>query len=119
MSKRYTNQQRGELLAVYRSGGLSQRAFCEANAISLSTFGYWLRKERQAGLAGRLERDARPQAVVELDLSLCGGAAAGRVTIQLPSQVLIHCRAEQAGVVLEQIARAEGSKQLTPAAARA
>lgn len=45
---RRTPQQRIELLAQYRRGGLSQREFVQRYRLGLSTLTKWLREERQA-----------------------------------------------------------------------
>jgi transposase-like protein len=48
--RRYTPQQRAELLAQYRHGGLSQREFVQRHGLGLSTLTKWLREARQTGV---------------------------------------------------------------------
>lgn len=38
----------GKLIAQWKSGDLSQKAFCQSKGVSPGTFGYWKRKLEQA-----------------------------------------------------------------------
>ena len=40
---------RSHLPQAWRESGLSQRAFCEREGVSLATFSYWRQKERLGG----------------------------------------------------------------------
>jgi len=51
MTTRRTKAQWQQLVSLQQSSGLTQKAFCEQEGLSLATFGYWrrkLRKEAQA-----------------------------------------------------------------------
>ena len=98
MAKRHSPRQRARLLDAYHSSGGTQRAFCEANRISVATLSNWLREARAAD--GGPGPGSRP--VVEL--SLPGLTGDGLVAIELPSRIVIRCEARQTALVLNQIA---------------
>lgn len=102
MAKRYSEEGRARLLEAFRNSGQTQEAFCEANDLSQSTLGYWLRKARRdrGGDHATVQSPPPPPAVVEMAL---GAGLCGAVKIQLPSGVLIHCQSGQVGAVLAQI----------------
>lgn len=102
MAKRHSPRQRARLLDAYHSSGGTQRAFCEANRISVATLSNWLREARTA------DGDPRtgPQPVVELSLPALTGD--GLIAIELPSRVVIRCEARQTAMVLNQIALTVG-----------
>ena len=58
MSNEKRIEYRQQMLAEYRASGMTQKAFCREHGIALSTFGYWLRRER--------ERENGPSAMVQL-----------------------------------------------------
>lgn len=97
MASRFTLQQRTELLEAQHNSGLTQKAFCEANQISLATFAYWRRKAKEAAGGGD-----SAQSVVELQQPCLSIGA--QVSVELPGQILIHCRPEQLALVLTQAA---------------
>ena len=98
MAKRHSPRHRARLLDAYHSGAWTQRAFCEANRISVATLSNWLREARAAD--GAPGPDSQP--VVELYLP--GLSADGLVAIELPSRIVIRCEARQTAAVLNQIA---------------
>ncbi len=51
MTTRRTPAQWQKLVAAQQSSGLSQKAFCEQEGLSLATFGYWRRKLRKEAWA--------------------------------------------------------------------
>ena len=102
MAKRHSLRQRARLLVAYHSSGGTQRAFCEANRISVATLSNWLREARAADVDPR----TGSQPVVELSLPLLNGD--GLIAIELPSRVVIRCEARQTAMVLNQIALTVG-----------
>lgn len=48
MSNEKRIEYRQQVLAAYRASGMTQKAFCREHGISLSTLGYWLRRERES-----------------------------------------------------------------------
>ncbi|QYM78334.1 helix-turn-helix domain-containing protein [Horticoccus luteus] len=61
--RRRPAEQRAELLAAYRSSGLTQRAFARREGINYTTFCSWAQCERAAGRLAPA-RPGRPQAGV-------------------------------------------------------
>jgi transposase-like protein len=98
MAKRHSPRHRARLLDAYHSSGGTQRAFCEANRISVATLSNWLREARAADGAFGSES---PQVV---ELSVPELKADGLIAIELPSRIVIRCEARQTAVVLNQIA---------------
>lgn len=47
MSNEKRIEYRQQVLAAYRASGMTQKVFCREHDISLSTLGYWLRRERE------------------------------------------------------------------------
>lgn len=54
------------VLERFSSSGLSQKAFCEQNGISISTFNYWMKKRRGGYRTGELT-DETGSKFVELE----------------------------------------------------
>ena len=102
MAKRHSQVHRAQLLEAYRSGGLTQKAFCEANKISTATLSNWLRKARTGDGPA-----TRPGAQPIVELSRPVPAGHGQVTIELPSRVLIRCQPQQTAQILAQVAQAQ------------
>ena len=48
MTKKHTHQEWQKYISQWKESHLSQRVFCQENALRLSTFGYWMRKLREA-----------------------------------------------------------------------
>jgi elongation factor P hydroxylase len=65
-------------LAAWQQSGLSQHAYCVANGISISTFSYWVSRQKQS---------SRPMRIVEVAaksrewLTLSFGAAGFRIAV--------------------------------------
>lgn len=73
-----------ETLRQFEASGLSQRAFCEAEDLSLSTFGYWRRK---------LEGTREPQEVRFYPLEFLQGGREGEgvnLVVELPGGVVMR-----------------------------
>lgn len=98
MAKRHSPRQRARLLDTYHSGGWTQRAFCEANRISVATLSNWLREARTA------ESSPGSGSPPVVELSLAGLSAGDLVAIELPSRIVIRCQARQTALILNQIA---------------
>jgi hypothetical protein len=98
MAKQHSPRHRARLLDAYHSGGWTQRAFCEANRISVATLSNWLREDRAA------DGDPRTGSQPIVELSLPALVGDGLIAIELPSRIVIRCDARQTAVVLNQIA---------------
>jgi len=73
-----------ETLREFEASGLSQRAFCEAEDLSLSTFGYWRRK---------LEGMREPEEVRFFPLDFLKGGQGGEgvnLVVELPGGVVMR-----------------------------
>lgn len=60
---------RSHLPQAWRESGLSQRAFCEREGVSLATFSYWRQKERLGGEAADAAAPAFTELVVDSALN--------------------------------------------------
>jgi transposase-like protein len=64
-SRRTSAEERAVTIRKYRSSGLTQRAFCEAEGLSVSTFQNWL-KHRAGGVFTEVVSERRATTCVEL-----------------------------------------------------
>lgn len=90
---RRSSQDWPSLLREFSESGLSQKLFCEQKRVSLSSFGYWLKKSRGNGSGD----NGRTRNFIELDLA--GEPAAdrtlvndGEVIVELPLGVVLRIR---------------------------
>jgi len=86
MKIRRSKAQWQELVDAHANSGLSQRAFCEQQGISVASFGYWKRKLK-ANNDHQLSGDSRPtisDGWLELPLAVqSGGGKTGAWHIEL------------------------------------
>ena len=74
-----------QLIEAQQASGLSQKAFCAQNQLSVATFGYWKRKLRQDSHAQsqRDDRHSSADAWLELPVSVPGKEGSHRWQIEL------------------------------------
>lgn len=85
--------ERQRLLARFRRSGQSQKRFCEANGLSLSTLQYWLGQQRLQGEPREGSFVQLPAPVASACLSGVGDLRVGAVQIRLPSQIELQVAA--------------------------
>ena len=99
LGRRHTPpERRAELLAAYRSSGLTQSAFARREGIRYSTFCTWAQAEREAGRlpeapAGRKVRRPTPPGSVrfaEIQLPPVPVPVAGGLEVRLPDGTLLR-----------------------------
>ncbi len=99
LGRRHTPpERRAELLAAYRSSGLTQSAFARREGIRDSTFCTWAQAEREAGRlpvapAGRKGRRPTPPGSVrfaEIQLPPVPVPVAGGLEVRLPDGTLLR-----------------------------
>ena len=67
MTTRRTKAQWQQLVSLQQSSGLTQKAFCEQEGLSLATFGYWRRKLRQEARAEEVAACVSVEPAASLD----------------------------------------------------
>ena len=67
MTTRRTKAQWQQLVSLQQSSGLTQKAFCEQEGLSLATFGYWRRKLRQEARAEEVAACVSVELAASLD----------------------------------------------------
>jgi transposase-like protein len=99
MSDERRIEYRQQVLAAYRASGMTQKAFCREHSISLSTLGYWLRRERESenGASGMVQI----RAGAETDHGNRGSTLRIRVPQQLELEVDLPVSGEQLAEILQ------------------
>jgi transposase-like protein len=96
--RRTPAERRAELLAAYRTSGLTQSAFARREGIRYSTFCTWAQAEREAGRlpvaqAGRKGRRPMPSGSVrftEVQLPPMSATVANGLEVRLPDGTLLR-----------------------------
>ena len=83
MANRRSRAQWKQLMEDHQSSGLSQKAFCQQQAISVATFGYWKRKLKQETDAQEMIAGSMPAPWLELPAQGITGGASSQWQIEL------------------------------------
>jgi len=93
-NQRYSKEQMYHAIEKWQQSGLSQYQFCKREALSKSTFGYWLKKYKQekADLGSLSIKPDKAFLPVEISTSPePTGINTGHITITYPNGIQVSC----------------------------
>jgi transposase-like protein len=85
-----TAEERQELVARYKSSGLSMTAYCEREGLKLATLSHWVHKRARPGKRRGRQRRNGPMKFAEVKMALSGAPAL--VEVELSGGTRIRVR---------------------------
>ena len=89
--KRYSAQERGQLIEAYEASGKTRQAFCEERGLKLATFHGWLKKDVKSA-PGFTEVEITTKGSAPIEIGLPGGARVGVYLNGDQSELIRLCR---------------------------